>query len=323
MVEPVQIGDATLYCGDCLEILPSFGKVDAVVTDPPYGVRDDDWDNMDERQFALFSMSWLSAVAPLTSEAMIFGYMESAVHSLLKMIYPRVRPLIWAKPPGSQLSGASECRRWFAHETIFHCHQGETWSVVEARDTNVASIIKASRERAGLTRGAVEVQLRGKKTGLCYRWEEGACLPTAEQANGLKAILNMNGEFDEALQAAIDRKTATVTAAREMASANAAGRSDVLTYRTIIEGRHPCEKPVGLLHELVKSTSWNTILDPFMGSGTTGVACAKLGRKFIGIEIEPKYFDIAVRRIEDAYKQPDLFIESPREKPQQAGLFDG
>jgi site-specific DNA-methyltransferase (adenine-specific) len=48
-----------------------------------------------------------------------------------------------------------------------------------------------------------------------------------------------------------------------------------------------------------------------MGSGTTGVACVKLGRKFIGIEIEPKYFDIACRRIEEALRQPNLFVERP------------
>jgi site-specific DNA-methyltransferase (adenine-specific) len=59
-----------------------------------------------------------------------------------------------------------------------------------------------------------------------------------------------------------------------------------------------------------------TILDPFMGSGTTGVACAKLGRKFIGIEIKPKYFDIACKRIEDAYKQGDLFVEPPKKSVQ-------
>jgi site-specific DNA-methyltransferase (adenine-specific) len=50
-----------------------------------------------------------------------------------------------------------------------------------------------------------------------------------------------------------------------------------------------------------------TVLDPFMGSGTTGVACANLGRKFIGIEIEPKYFDIACERISAAYAQMRLF----------------
>ena len=61
-----------------------------------------------------------------------------------------------------------------------------------------------------------------------------------------------------------------------------------------------------------------TVLDPFMGSGTTGVACAKLGRKFIGIEIEPKYFDIACKRIEKAYAQPDMFIERPAAPKQEA-----
>jgi site-specific DNA-methyltransferase (adenine-specific) len=77
---------------------------------------------------------------------------------------------------------------------------------------------------------------------------------------------------------------------------------------------HPTQKPVGVmdwcLKQLPKETE--TILDPFMGSGTTGVACVKLGRKFIGIELDPKYFDIACKRIEEAYKQPDLFIERPK-----------
>jgi hypothetical protein len=64
-----------------------------------------------------------------------------------------------------------------------------------------------------------------------------------------------------------------------------------------------------------------TILDPFMGSGTTGVAAVKLGRKFIGIEIEPKYFDIARRRISTALAQPDLFIETPRVRAEQLAFF--
>ena len=61
-----------------------------------------------------------------------------------------------------------------------------------------------------------------------------------------------------------------------------------------------------------------TILDPFMGSGTTGVACIKLDRRFIGIEIEPKYFDIACRRIEEAYRQPRLSLDAPRKPVQEA-----
>jgi site-specific DNA-methyltransferase (adenine-specific) len=87
---------------------------------------------------------------------------------------------------------------------------------------------------------------------------------------------------------------------------------------------HPTEKPVALFSAWVRDFSepGETILDPFMGSGTTGVACVKLGRKFIGIEIEPKYFDIACRRVEAAYAQPDMFIPRPSEKPQQLAMGD-
>jgi len=64
----------------------------------------------------------------------------------------------------------------------------------------------------------------------------------------------------------------------------------------------------------------SAVLDCFMGSGTTGVACAQLGRKFVGIEIEPRYFDIACRRIEQAYAQGKLFQE-PAPKPEQVPMW--
>ena len=84
---------------------------------------------------------------------------------------------------------------------------------------------------------------------------------------------------------------------------------------------HPTQKPLGLIKRLVGAMvpQHGTALDPFMGSGTTGVACAQLDRKFIGIEIEPKYFDIACERIQTAYDQPDLFIAPPA-KPKQGGM---
>jgi site-specific DNA-methyltransferase (adenine-specific) len=82
---------------------------------------------------------------------------------------------------------------------------------------------------------------------------------------------------------------------------------------------HPCPKPVAWMRWIVERASLpgETVFDPFMGSGTTGVACAKLGRKFIGIEIEPKYFDIACRRIEQAYAQPDMFVAQPKRATQE------
>lgn len=82
---------------------------------------------------------------------------------------------------------------------------------------------------------------------------------------------------------------------------------------------HPTEKHPGLMRTLVARTK-GVVLDPFMGSGTTGVACVHMMRPFIGCEIEPKWFDIACRRIEEAYRQPRLFSE-PVAKPVQEVLF--
>ncbi len=85
------------------------------------------------------------------------------------------------------------------------------------------------------------------------------------------------------------------------------------------EFAHPTQKPIDLMRWcLCLLVDARIILDPFMGSGTTGVAAVKLGRRFIGIEIEPKYFDIACRRISEALKQPDLFIEKPKPAKQEA-----
>ncbi|MCP4410167.1 MAG: site-specific DNA-methyltransferase [Gammaproteobacteria bacterium] len=85
---------------------------------------------------------------------------------------------------------------------------------------------------------------------------------------------------------------------------------------------HPAPMPYSMAHDHIKTwtNTQETILDPFMGSGTTGVACVKLGRRFIGIELDPGYFDIAVNRIRKTSYQPDLFVEQPEPKPVQEDL---
>ena len=84
---------------------------------------------------------------------------------------------------------------------------------------------------------------------------------------------------------------------------------------------HPTQKPVRLMEwTLAQIEAQGTVLDPFMGSGTTGVACVRRGCSFIGIEREPSYFDIACRRIEEAYRQPRLFAE-PIPKPKQESFL--
>lgn len=99
---------------------------------------------------------------------------------------------------------------------------------------------------------------------------------------------------------------------------NGSRPSVIISTEAAEENGHPCPKPVGWMKWLVSHASivGETILDPFMGSGTTGVAAVKLGRRFIGIEIEERYFQIACRRIEAATRQPDLFIE-PIPRPKQ------
>lgn len=86
---------------------------------------------------------------------------------------------------------------------------------------------------------------------------------------------------------------------------------------------HPTQKPVALMEWCLGFLpDAQTILDPFMGSGTTGVACVKLGRKFIGIELDEGYFDIACKRISDAIARPDLFIEAEKAKPPKQEALD-
>lgn len=103
---------------------------------------------------------------------------------------------------------------------------------------------------------------------------------------------------------------------------NGGGRRNVFTHLTnqsTRDGTHPTEKPLSLMLELVElfTDEGDTICDPFMGSGTTGIAALRLGRRFIGIEIDQKYYDLACRRIVEAIKQPDFFIDRPEPLEQQ------
>ena len=214
MVEAVTIGRATLYCGDCRDILPTLGKVDAVVTDPPYGVNlpYDGYDDTPEN-LAILAADWLP-VARAISDRVVF---TTGIKTI--SLYPQPDWILcWA------ISGAGGMSPWG-----FSC-----WQPIMAygRDPYLA---------AGL----------GSRPDLIFKNE------TSEKAG------------------------------------------------------HPCPKPIGFMKALIARASLDghAILDPFLGSGTTGVAAVQMGRDFIGIEREPRYFDIAVRRIEQAQRQGDLFIE--------------
>lgn len=94
---------------------------------------------------------------------------------------------------------------------------------------------------------------------------------------------------------------------------NAKEKHKVSRYPLVRDDDHPTVKPLALIMKYVAicSNEGNTILDPYLGSGTTGIACVKMGRRFIGIEKEERYFQLACRRIEEAWRQGDLFIKTP------------
>jgi len=317
IVRDVTIGECRLILGDCREVLPMLPPCDLILTDPPYGVLDVEWDAMNQRELARFTMFWASYAAE-QADTMITFFGEKTrrtVAQILEMLYPKVRQLIWNKTGGA----VAENKMFYAFESAWLCHQGETLEVCEPKTMAVAAMIAAAREHAGLSKGGVDMLVRGKKTGLCYRWEEAACLPTPEQTEVLKRHLPLGSDFDAALTDAYANK-ALVAIKQRTADATA---TDVLTFPPPTKKQHPCEKPVPLLTRLITTVpNTQTITDYFMGVGSTGVACAKLGKSFTGIERERKYFDIACERIENAYRQAPMFPAAKQAAPHQNSLLE-
>jgi len=229
------IGNARLILGDCREILPTLGRVDAVVTDPPYGI-DFPYLSYDDTRENLRSLI-----------AGLFAHRSAWRRAII-------------------LCGPSQ----------IHEYPPSDWV------------------------GAVTWNTTGSFGAFGYsQWT-----PVLLYGDDLPGFGNVNG--------------VTKTDTYQINGGAAVG-----FQRTREEARHTCPKPLNIMQRMVQRYvgADETILDPFMGSGTTGVACMKLGRKFIGIEIEPKYFDIACRRIEEAYRQPRLFDE-PKPKPEQQTFLD-
>jgi DNA modification methylase len=215
-MDKVEIGSATLYLGDCAEILPTLGVFDAVVTDPPYGIGESKGKNKTRGKLALSkdygNDNWddkpidknaIDLICNISKWQIIFGgnYFE---------LPPTKCWLVWDKENGNTDFADAEL----------------AW-------TNLNKAVRLKR----------------------YMWH---------------GMLRANKEA---------------------------------------RGDHPTQKPVGIMEWVINHLPKNveSIVDPYMGSGTTGVACMNLQKKFIGIEREQKYFDIACKRIEDSQRQNRLF----------------
>ena len=153
--------------------------------------------------------------------------------------------------------------------------------------------------------------------------EHGSLARSCQTCDLQKDIIELRAQLDDAAQC-IARQAQTIArlleiekAARSLAMCEQAWcsfKKPAKMHRlsvTSYDKEHPTQKPVKLMEWCIQhAPNPATVCDPFMGSGTTGVACVRMGLQFVGIERERKYFDIACRRIEQAYAQPRLFEDA-------------
>ncbi len=226
------IGRATLHLGDCRDVLPVLPKVDAVVTDPPYGINDspikgqgrtcqrrgatNDW-HPESDWDSFIDPLWPALCADSAPVVAWFGHWRKRGEVEAAMPYPSRAEIVWAKD----------------------CHVGPPCPVA----------------------------MRDERIWLF-------------SDSGIKGA-----RFETSVW-------------------------DCPIIPTWAFKHHKNEKPVALMARLLAFLDPAIVCDPFMGSGTTGVAAVQMGRDFIGVEREAKYFDIACRRIEDAQRQGDFFVDA-------------
>ena len=235
------IGNNTLYLGDCLDILPSLVKVDAVITDPPYSSG---------------------------------GRQQSTARNIFMKAHKvseNTRTDEWFLGDNMGSDSYLRWQRQVALKCINKCSSGSPAYVFT--DWRQYTNIVTAWETSLWTLRSVIVWDKNRNGAMGSWWRN-------------------NHEWICAFVKGKPRKLPHGSFFNTWKGNKPQGRE------------HPTEKPLELLKYLVESVPESgTVLDPFMGSGTTGVACAEMGRKFIGIEINEKYFDISCKRIKEAVKR--------------------
>ena len=323
------IGDATLYLGDCLEVMQEFeaGSIDAVVTDPPYyKVLGEQWDR--EWGSASGFLGWMCEgfkcwrrLLADNGSLYVFAYphMAARVEVSLQEYFKVLNHIVWKKPGGRFVGADKKALRAYFPQTeriIFAEQYGvDCKAMAESQYDHKSDALRKkvysplgkyfriARIESGLSYQEIAKHI-SRDPALYLRWEEGVCLPNPSDYAKCQMILpSLRKEYEELCKEYEELR-------RPFAISEYGGHTDVWDYAVVqgYLGKHPAEKPEQLMAHMIDTSTKpaQTILDPFMGSGTTGVACVNMGRKFIGIELEEKYFDIACRRIELAQAQGKL-----------------
>jgi DNA modification methylase len=255
------IGNCELYLGDCMEVMPMLGEIDAVIADPPYGTTACKWDS----------------IIPLIPMWKLLKYLIKPNGAIvLTSIQPFTTNLI-----SSNINMFKYC-----------------WVYEKDKPSNFAL---ANRQP--------------------MKYHEDICVFYDKQCTYNKQITKnhkpMNGQswygrssngsvpYLNVLQTYKGGKTTRNPSSIQKFNTPKHNSSDK-------SGLHPTQKPIELMEYLIKTytNQEETVLDFTMGSGTTGVACINTNRKFIGIEKEPEYFDIACKRIEQAISKYEQLKEN-------------
>jgi DNA modification methylase len=248
-----------LWCGDCREVLPLIGEVDAVVTDPPYCSG---------------------------------GFSEAGRQA--------------AKGMGLRSETIREVG-WFVNDNMTSA--GLCWLM-----SHVAGWSRRCIKRGGTFTAFTDWRMSGalapaiESAGFRYQNMIVWAKPSAGLGTGFRAQHEIALHFSNGTPQYYSAKHGNVL---QVSRVHSSARE------------HQTEKPVDLISAIIETVSpeGGAILDPFMGSGTTGVAAVVTGRKFVGIEIDPHYFEIAHRRISEALQSPDMFIPAPKPKATQESLL--
>lgn len=312
------MNDVELLQGDCIELMKKIpdGSVDLVLTDPPYGIvknlgkneiakangyRDYSWDTTIDTDKML---QQISRVLRQNGKAILFSQEPYTSHIITRQIssLPFSYRAVWVKNNfGNKFTCNKAMVNKFEDICIFSKPHDE-WCINELRDyfKRILEFIgvkscKEINERLGHRKAEHCFYVTGKGKGstqfsLCTE-------QTYSEIISVFGIDKMNGFLSYSELVRLNEKYTSIFNLWQ----GGKSKSNVLEYAKDNDGYHPTQKPVKLLEDLIQTYTnpGNTVLDFTMGSGSTGVAAKNLHRKFIGIELNEKYFEIAKKRIEE------------------------
>lgn len=319
--------NTTLGHGDCLDLMKQIpdGSVDMVLTDPPYGTTACKWDSvipLDPMWAELKRIIKPNGVIAMTSSQ---PFTTELIHSNMKMFR---YSWVWEKEQGVNFLSAKK-QPMKVHEdiVIFYADLGEQRGAASEYNP-IRDYLKNERKLAGLTAKKAKNILGNTMGGHYFTNGVQFCIPTEENYKKLQSTGFFSLSYSELkrwcdeLELNIKTPTYNPQMTIGVPYVSGGGNSGEVTsgvqkiqtkntgtrYPRSIQkfkretGLHPTQKPVALLEYLIKTYTQEseTVLDFTMGSGSTGVACVNTGRKFIGIEMDDNYFNIAKKRIQES-----------------------